>query len=236
MKEYAILLDNTNCTGCNTCGYRCVQEYRYHDQASKGLFRTFVKINDEGLYQKRCMHCQKPTCVENCPTKALTKSGYGPVLYNAQTCIGCGMCTKVCPFEVPQLDEATKKIVKCSFCANRIGAGKQPACTEVCPTGALQFGEYNVIKTQAAKQAKEKKLKIYGYTENGGTHLFVLSKKDLVAAGYPKVAQKARKNDGVNLGSAVALPAMAALAVTGFKKFSDRRAKLETEEKTKKSK
>ena len=77
MKEYAILLDNTFCTGCNTCSYRCIQEYRYHDQASKGLFRTFVKINDEGLYQKRCMHCQEPTCVANCPVKALTSQVMG---------------------------------------------------------------------------------------------------------------------------------------------------------------
>jgi Fe-S-cluster-containing dehydrogenase component len=233
MKEYAILLDNTFCTGCNTCGYRCIQEYRYHDQASKGLFRTFVKINDEGLYQRRCMHCQDPTCVANCPVKALTKSGYGPVLYDAQTCIGCETCTKVCPFEVPQFDQASKKIVKCSFCANRIGAGKQPACTEVCPTGALQFGEYNAIKTQAAKQAKEKNLKIYGYTENGGTHVFVLAKNDLVAAGYPKVAQKAGKAGSFDLGGAIAVPTIAALAMTSFKKYSDRRAKIEAEEETK---
>jgi len=233
MKEYAILLDNTFCTGCNTCGYRCIQEFRYHDQAAKGLFRTFVKINDEGLYQKRCMHCQNPQCVENCPVKALTKSGYGPVLYNAQTCIGCETCTKVCPFGVPQFDEAKKKIVKCSFCAHRIGDGKQPACVEVCPTGALQFGEYRVIKSLAAKQAKEKKLKLYGYTENGGTHLFVLSKQDPVAAGYPKVASKNGKSGSLDLGKGSVVPVAAALALTGFKKFSDRRARIEAEEETK---
>jgi Fe-S-cluster-containing dehydrogenase component len=162
MKEYAILLDNTFCTGCNTCGYRCIQEFRYHDQAAKGLFRTFVQINDEGLYQKRCMHCLDPQCVKNCPVKALTKSDYGPVLYSAQTCIGCRTCTKVCPFQVPQFDEAAKKIVKCSLCAQRLGDGKQPACVEVCPTGALQFGEYKAMKSQAVKLAKEKKLALYG--------------------------------------------------------------------------
>ena len=53
MKESAILLDTTYCTGCNSCAYRCIQEFRYHDKAAKGLFRTFVQINDDGLYQKR---------------------------------------------------------------------------------------------------------------------------------------------------------------------------------------
>ena len=181
MKKYAILLDDTFCTGCNSCAYRCIQEFRYHDQASKGLFRTFVQINDDGLYQKRCMHCLEPDCVENCPVKALTKSEYGPVLYNAQKCIGCQTCVRVCKFHVPQFDADTKKIVKCSMCAHRISEDKKPACAEVCPTGALQFGEYEAMKKLAAKLAKEKKLKLYGYEENGGTHLFVLAKEDPVS-------------------------------------------------------
>ncbi len=232
MKEYAILLDNTFCTGCNTCSYRCVQEFRYHDQAAKGLFRTFVTINDEGLYHKRCMHCLDPQCVKNCPVKALTKSDYGPVLYSRETCIGCQMCTKVCPFHIPQFDEATKKIVKCSLCAHRVGDGKQPACVEVCPTGALQFGEYQAIKDQALKLAKTKKLNLYGYEENGGTHLFVLAKENFAAAGYPKVAKRKINVGGVNLGDGLTVPAMAAaMAATGFKKLADRKDRIAKEEK-----
>ena len=49
MKEYAILLDSTYCTGCNSCGYRCIQEFQYHDLATRGHFRTFVQVNDEGF-------------------------------------------------------------------------------------------------------------------------------------------------------------------------------------------
>ncbi|HOI74048.1 MAG TPA: 4Fe-4S dicluster domain-containing protein [Syntrophales bacterium] len=235
MKEYAILLDSTFCTGCNSCAYRCIQEFRYHDQASKGLFRTFVTINDGGLYQKRCMHCLDPQCVKNCPVKALTKSDYGPVLYDAKTCIGCQTCVRVCPFHIPQFDADLKKIVKCSFCAQRLGGGKQPACVEVCPTGALQFGEYKAMKALALKLAREKKLKLYGSEENGGTHLFVLTKEDPVAAGYPKVAKRMLKGGKASLDGDLGVPAMAALAVTGLKKFSERRARVEAEENNKKS-
>jgi len=234
MKEYAILLDNTFCTGCNSCTYRCIQEFHYHDQAAKGIFRTFVQINDDGLYHKRCMHCLDADCVANCPVKALTKSEYGPVLYNAQTCIGCQTCVRVCPFHVPQFDEASKKIFKCSMCAHKTSQGKVPSCVEVCPTGALQFGEYQKILAKAKAMAAKDKLMIYGMQENGGTHLFVLAKTDPVVFGYPKVPAKVKKS--ASLGDALALPAIAAVAFGGFTKFNERKARVKAEEKGRSSK
>ncbi|MCG6538282.1 MAG: 4Fe-4S dicluster domain-containing protein, partial [Syntrophales bacterium LBB04] len=143
MKEYAILLDSTYCTGCNTCSYRCVQEFREHDRAAHGLFKTFVQTNDEGMNHTRCMQCKDPQCAKACPSGALTKSEYGPVLYDSEKCSGAKRCVEACPFHVPQFDAATNKIVKCSMCAHRVSQGKQPACVEVCPSGALQFGQYS---------------------------------------------------------------------------------------------
>lgn len=105
-----------------------------------------------------------------------------------------------------------------------------PACVEVCPTGALQFGEYEAMKTLAVKLAKEKKLKLYGKEENSGTHLFVLAKEDPVKFGYPKVAKKAIKGKA-SLDLDIGVPAVAALAVVGFKKYSERRTRIETEAK-----
>ena len=236
MKEYAILLDDTYCTGCNSCAYRCIQEFRYHDQAAKGLFRTFVQINDDGLYQKRCMHCEAPDCVENCPVKALTKSESGQVLYDAQKCIGCQTCVRVCKFHVPQFDADAKKIVKCSMCAHRVGLGKAPACVEICPTGALQFGEYAEMLKKAKTLAAKNNLKIYGMKENGGTHVFVLAKNEPVSFGYPKVAAKNIKKK-VSMSDTVTVPtAIAAVAIGGFKKFSERRTRIEAQERDKESK
>lgn len=234
MKEYGILLDTTYCTGCNTCGYRCVQEFRYHEQAAKGLFRTFVKINDEGMYHKRCMHCLDPQCAAVCPVKAMTKSEYGPVLYNAETCIGCEACVNACPFSVPQFDRAKSKVVKCSMCAQRTGEGKQPACVEVCPTGALQFGEYKAILAQARERATKGKLKTFGAEENGGTHLIVLTRADAIAIGYPKVEKvKKAKAKKASMEAGLAAPALAALAYTGFKKFTERKERIASEKEGK---
>ncbi|HNY64601.1 MAG TPA: 4Fe-4S dicluster domain-containing protein [Deltaproteobacteria bacterium] len=225
MKEYAILLDTTYCTGCNSCAYRCVQEFRYHDKAAKGLFRTFVQVNDDGLYQKRCMHCLEPDCVANCPVEALTKSASGQVLYDAAKCIGCKTCVKSCKFGIPQYDADTKKIVKCSMCAHRAGENKEPACVEICPTGALQFGEYREILAKAKALAAKGKLKIYGMNENGGTHLFVLAKVDPVKFGYPKVAAKTIKA-GVSMNDLSLPTAIAAMAIGGLRKLDERKAQV----------
>ncbi|MEN6475704.1 MAG: 4Fe-4S dicluster domain-containing protein [Syntrophaceae bacterium] len=236
MKKYAILLDDTYCTGCNSCAYRCIQEFRYHDQAAKGLFRTFVQINDDGLYQKRCMHCIDPDCVANCPGKALTKSDYGTVLYDAKKCIGCQTCVHVCKFHVPQFDAETRKIVKCSMCSHRINEGKVPACVEVCPTGALQFGEYNAMLEKAKTLAARNNLKIYGMKENGGTHVFILAKTDPVTFGYPEVPVK-DITKSVSMGDTFTVPtAIAAVAIGGFTRFSERKARVEDEEKKKPTK
>jgi len=231
MKEYAILLDSTYCTGCNSCAYRCIQEFQNHDKASRGHFRTFVQINDEGLYHRRCMHCLDPQCVKNCPVNALTQSAYGPVLYNVETCIGCQACVRVCPFHIPQYDATTKKIIKCSLCAHRVSEGKEPACVEVCPTSALKFGEYKAIMDEARNMAKKKKLNLYGFQENGGTHLFVLAEENPLAAGYPKVAKKALMKGKAALDGEFGLPAVAALALVGMKKYSERRSRIEAEAK-----
>lgn len=229
MKEYAILIDSTYCTACNTCAYRCIQEFRYHTQAAKGLFRTFVAANDDGVYHKRCMHCLEPECVKQCPVNALTKTEYGPVLYSIDTCIGCQTCVKVCPFGIPQFDEATKKIVKCSLCAHRVGDGKQPSCVEACPTGALQFGEYKAIMARAKDLAAKGKLTLYGMQETGGTHLFVLMNGDPIKAGYPVVAKRPAKGKTSSLGGLTGVPVMAGIVLGGLKKLSDRKESIASE-------
>ena len=226
MKEYAILLDSTTCTGCNTCMYKCIQENRLQDSASRGLFTSMALINDDGIYHRRCMHCKEPACVEVCSEGALTKSGYGPVLFDAGVCAGCGECVEACPFGVPQVDPVAKKMAKCSMCAHRIKEDRIPACVEACPTGSLQFGEYKQIVSLAQKGAAESHLHLYGLQENGGGHVLVLLKEDPLKVGYPKVAHMPPKSIQPAYENA-SVPVLAAIALGGLKKFSDRRDRIE---------
>ncbi|HHW40082.1 MAG TPA: 4Fe-4S dicluster domain-containing protein [Syntrophomonadaceae bacterium] len=230
---YSILLDTRFCTGCNTCFYKCVQENRLHDTAAEGHYRTLVLIKDDGLYHRRCMHCKEPSCEAVCPTAALSKTDYGPVLYDAERCIGCKTCVAACPFHVPQWDETRHQVVKCTMCAHRlqdVAGGKTiPACVEVCPTGALIFGEYDELVAMAKQIASENKLHIYGLEENGGTHLIILAKEKPEVIGYPAVprdtvrSREIKSVSGVVAGAA----AVAALAYAGIKKYSERRIQVQ---------
>ncbi|HCF50100.1 MAG TPA: hypothetical protein DER60_07450 [Syntrophomonas sp.] len=234
MKQYAILLDSRFCTGCNTCFYKCVQENRLHDVAANGNTRTLVKINDEGMYHHRCMHCIEPTCVANCPKKALTKTDYGPVLWDTNVCIRCGTCVQKCPFHVPMLDQPNNQIVKCSMCAHRnLGQDENaiPACVTVCPTGALEFGERGAMVAKAKQMAKDGGLNLYGLEENGGTNMLILTKADPTAVGYPAVQKSSAGMSPVAIGgTAVGVAAIAAAAYAGLKKYSTRRNEIAKED------
>jgi formate dehydrogenase iron-sulfur subunit len=200
-----------------------------HDEASRGLFRTIAFIRDTGIYHHRCMHCITPDCVEVCPEDALTKTGYGPVLYDADRCIGCQDCIDACPFSAPVFDPVTEKIVRCSMCAHRIREGRPPACVEACPTGALLFDEFHRILAISEQRTVRDNLNAYGITQNGGTCFVVLTKSDPVAIGYPPVASKTVSADH----SLNAMPLWGIGAVAGgMKLFSDRRAIIEKQEKT----
>ena len=50
-----------------------------------------------------CMHCEEPACASVCPVGALQKTALGPVVYDADKCMGCRYCMPACPFQVPVL-------------------------------------------------------------------------------------------------------------------------------------
>lgn len=61
MKDQALLYDSSYCTGCNSCAYKCIQEFSEHALAAKGIFRTIALIKDDGVQKKQCMQCKEPS-------------------------------------------------------------------------------------------------------------------------------------------------------------------------------
>ena len=221
MKEQAILFDSTYCTGCNTCAYKCIQEFREHGFAAQGLFRTVVLIKDGGVVKKQCMQCKTPQCVD-ASQGAFSETAYGAVVVDGTKLKDGKKVANACPFHVVQQDSTSGKVVDCNMCAHRLTAGQKPACVEACPAFALQSGDYEEMVAKAKELAASKKLKIYGLKENGGTRMLILTKSDPVALGYPKVGSKRLLAESVNsLGVA---PLVAGVAYAGLKKYSDRRA------------
>jgi Fe-S-cluster-containing dehydrogenase component len=137
------------------------------------------------------MHCVEPGCASACPARALEKTAAGPVVYHAERCLGCRYCMLACPFDVPkyEYDDPAPYVKKCSFCADRQARGEAPACTSVCPTGALTFGRRDELIAEARHRIYGQPGRyvphIYGEEEAGGTSWLYITDIDLEALGLP---------------------------------------------------
>jgi len=60
----------------------------------------------------------------------------------ARRCISCGACcVQACPYGVMQFNHQILKAVKCDLCVEKRGRGEAPACTTVCPTRCILWGD-----------------------------------------------------------------------------------------------
>ncbi len=115
--------------------YRFANQY-HSEQVEKAFF-----------VPKLCNHCERPSCVQVCPTGATFRTRDGVVLVDRKYCIGCGYCIQACPYGARYLNPDLKVADKCTWCYHRITRGQQPACVEVCPVGARIFGDLNDAKS-----------------------------------------------------------------------------------------
>jgi molybdopterin-containing oxidoreductase family iron-sulfur binding subunit len=109
-----------------------------------------------------CQHCSNAPCTKVCPVGATWTEEDGIVVVDYDWCIGCRCCMSACPYgarhfnwrepSLPPEDVNPSMhylgnrprqrgvVEKCTFCIQRVRAGRYPACVEVCPVGARKFG------------------------------------------------------------------------------------------------
>jgi molybdopterin-containing oxidoreductase family iron-sulfur binding subunit len=109
-----------------------------------------------------CQQCQNAPCTKVCPTGATWTEKDGIVVIDYDWCIGCRCCMAACPYGARHFNWGTPNVPggevnpsmhylgnrprprgvveKCTFCIQRVRAGRYPACVEVCPVGARKFG------------------------------------------------------------------------------------------------
>ena len=86
-----LLIDITRCIGCGACSAACKEQNALPLAIeSQTTAYTWTVVEDRGgtPVRRLCLHCIEPTCVSVCPVAALSKTADGPVVYDAQRCIG----------------------------------------------------------------------------------------------------------------------------------------------------
>ena len=137
-----------------------------------------------------CQHCGKARCEIGCPVYATYHNQDGLNVQVYARCVGTFTCAVYCPYDVRYFNWFTYKwdkpmdqqlnpdvsvremgvMEKCTFCIQRIRAGKEtakdenreirdgeiiPACVQACPTGAMTFGDLYNTDSMVSKLAKD---------------------------------------------------------------------------------
>lgn len=180
MARKAMLIDLTRCIGCDACTVACKQE----NGTPVDVFFARVLNIEAGTYPhvKRiyvpvlCNHCENPACLKACPNKAIFKREDGIVLIDQDRCRGTGACVSACPYGNIILTEKTQWYLpedrayerdfvrprlkenvarKCTFCAQRVDRGLEPACVVACPTTARIFGDLDDPDSKISRYVEE---------------------------------------------------------------------------------
>ena len=177
-KKLGLVIDLDICVGCHACAVNC-KEWNTSGHSAPltdknpyggdpagvwfNRIHTFEVREDQCdsrtvHFPKSCLHCEAAPCVTVCPTGASYKREEdGIVLVNADTCIGCKLCSWACPYGAREYDESAGVMKKCTLCIDKIynetlrPESRVPACVSTCPAGARHFGDLGDPESEVSK-------------------------------------------------------------------------------------
>lgn len=164
--RYGLLIDLKRCIGCHTCTMACKMEngiadgswIRVETVGGPHMDTPSGKYPDLRMHYlpRVCNHCAQPRCIPACPTQAIVKRKDGIVLVQGEKCVGCGDCTKACPYQAPQVNPTMAVAQMCTLCFHRVQNDREPFCVRCCPTRALEFGNISDPDSPISKQILKK--------------------------------------------------------------------------------
>ena len=198
MARWAMIIDLRKCVGCETCIEICRQvnkpppgpawrkSIEHEIEDNPGRKQLFLTMS--------CMHCEKPICLEVCPTGATFRRPDGILDINLDLCVGCGSCVVACPYQarsIAKSDIMSKEITaknkdrigictKCNFCLQHIDAGlaqglkpgsdpeATPKCVRFCLADALYFGDLDDPESEVSRLIHDNK--VFRMLEEQGTN------------------------------------------------------------------
>lgn len=194
MARYGMVINVTKCNGCFNCFLACRDEHCDHNylgysaaQPMTGQFWMRLFERERGKYPKvklayiavPCMHCEDATCIRAAQDGAVYCRPDGIVIIDPEKAKGQEQLVSSCPYRVIYWNEEKNLPQKCTLCAHLLDQGwREPRCVEVCPTGALAFGDLDDPNSEVAK------LIALGITE--ALHPEYALKEKVVYVGIPK--------------------------------------------------
>jgi len=167
MARYGMVLNLTRCNGCYNCFLACRDEYCGNEypgysaaQPMTGQFWMKVIERERGKYPKvklayvpiTCMHCENAPCIQAAQNGAVYRRPDGIVIIDPEKSKGQKQIVSACPYRVIYWNEEKEIPQKCTLCAHLLDEGwKEPRCVELCPTGAIVFGDLDDPNSEVAK-------------------------------------------------------------------------------------
>lgn len=150
-EQYRFHFDMTACVGCKCCVVACNEQ---NGNPANVNWRRVGEIEGGWYPEARrfhlsmgCNHCLEPSCLIGCPVDAYKKdAATGIVFHSADSCIGCQYCTWNCSYGVPQYNAERGVVGKCDMCHGRLAEGREPACVNACPSGAIRVEIVNIAE------------------------------------------------------------------------------------------
>jgi len=187
--RWGMLIDTNKCAdNCSACVDACNKENgidlftkpegqgeeMWNAQRPQWVRKVKLKDKQTGVVTNlplMCQHCEKPPCVDVCPTAASFKRADGIVMVDRHLCIGCRYCMMACPYKARSFihSDVAEKVVNaprgkgcveaCNLCAPRIDAGAgTTACQDACNAEghhAILFGDLKDPDSAISKALKE---------------------------------------------------------------------------------
>jgi carbon-monoxide dehydrogenase iron sulfur subunit len=134
--EKIILVNPEKCVGCEQCSLSCSFTKEKFFSLGKARVKTFWVCKKDMFLPISCQHCEKPLCLDACPTGAISRNeNTGAIVIEDEKCNGCKACMEICPFDALIWGVDRGCVVKCDLC------GGDPECVKHCLYGALSWVE-----------------------------------------------------------------------------------------------